>query len=213
MPKTVFVTPNQAVAFRLRTAREARRLTQREAATRISHVRGERWTVATLSAAERSFPWPNETTSDDLPVDRVRQFTPDDLFAFAEVFAFPVAWFLMPPESPHEFDRPLPFTVDYQLKVGQSGPLDAAAAVERALYASDEFFWQGTLGELVDPATGRVTEWQQKFGGLVAFVVATKLHQQVDLGEWSKNLREIADLFESLRRTFTAPSAQAAEQV
>lgn len=61
--------------------------TQKEAAERLEPFLGQRWSRATFSVAERS--WAH--------AHRVRQFTGDELVAFAAAFDLPVAFFLEPP--------------------------------------------------------------------------------------------------------------------
>jgi transcriptional regulator with XRE-family HTH domain len=78
-------TPNQHVAYNLRRARNRRRWTQEEAAERLAPYLGTRWSKASYSAAERS--------ADGV---RVRQFSADDLYAFARCFELPVSFFLAP---------------------------------------------------------------------------------------------------------------------
>jgi hypothetical protein len=80
------VTPNQVVANNLRLARELRGMTQEEAARTLEPHLGIRWSRAVFSAAERS-----------VAGKRVRQFTADEIVAFARAFRLPVAWFLLPP--------------------------------------------------------------------------------------------------------------------
>ena len=77
---------NQIVADRLRAARTLRGWAQAEAAERLEPYLGERWSVATYSAAERSTEH----------VDRIRQFSADDLVAFAAAFDLPVQFFFLP---------------------------------------------------------------------------------------------------------------------
>jgi transcriptional regulator with XRE-family HTH domain len=87
---TARVTPNQVVAFNLRAARLLLGLTQEQAAERLEPYLGERWSKRVFSAAERSFVG-----------ERVRQFTVDDLIAFAAAFDFPVSFFLAAPPRPY----------------------------------------------------------------------------------------------------------------
>ena len=61
--------------------------TQEQAADQIEPFLGQRWSKATFSAAERS--WEH--------AHRIRQFTGDELVAFAAAFDLPVAWFFEPP--------------------------------------------------------------------------------------------------------------------
>lgn len=80
------LTPNQIVAFNLRRARELKGWTQDEAAEHLEPHLGARWSKASYSAAERS-----------VDGERIREFTADDLVAFARTFRLPIAWFLTPP--------------------------------------------------------------------------------------------------------------------
>lgn len=88
-PRLILVKPNQIVAYNLRRARELRGWTMEEAADRLEGRLGALWSKASFSAAERSF----------LPNNRIRQFTADDLVAFAATFDLPIWWFLMPPPA------------------------------------------------------------------------------------------------------------------
>ena len=81
------VTTNQLVGYNLRKARERAGLTQDEAAEALAPYLGVTWSRATFSAAERS-----------VTGSRVRQFTADEVAAFARGFGLPVAWFFLPPE-------------------------------------------------------------------------------------------------------------------
>jgi hypothetical protein len=90
-------TPNQLVAFNLKLARNLRGWTQDEAAIRLEPLLGTRWSKAVFSAAERS-------------VDgrRAREFTADEIVAFALAFRLPVAWFFLPPDQASNW-QPEPF--------------------------------------------------------------------------------------------------------
>ena len=79
-------SPNQMVAYNLRRARQLHGWTQEETAEKLEVYLGERWSKATLSAAERSVAHP----------ERVRQFSADELVAFAVTFELPVSFFLEP---------------------------------------------------------------------------------------------------------------------
>jgi len=80
------LTPNQVVAFNLTQAREWRSWTQEEAAIALEPYLGVRWSKATFSQAERS-----------VAGRFVRNFTADEIVAFARAFELPVTWFFMPP--------------------------------------------------------------------------------------------------------------------
>ena len=79
-------TPNQVVAFNLTQAREWRGWTQDEAAAALEPYLGVRWSKATFSQAERS-----------VAGRFIRNFTADEIVAFARGFELPVTWFFMPP--------------------------------------------------------------------------------------------------------------------
>lgn len=81
------LTMNQLVAWNLRAARLERGWKQDEAAERLEPYLGERWSRTTFSAAEEG----------TISGRRIRQFTANDVAAFAQAFEVPVLWFLMPP--------------------------------------------------------------------------------------------------------------------
>ncbi|HEX2275384.1 MAG TPA: helix-turn-helix transcriptional regulator [Acidimicrobiales bacterium] len=80
------ITPNQLVGYNLWRARQERGWTQSQAADALAPHLGVRWTVAQVSAAEHS-----------IDGARIRQFTADDLVAFAQAFDLPVTYFFLPP--------------------------------------------------------------------------------------------------------------------
>jgi transcriptional regulator with XRE-family HTH domain len=89
------MTTNQAIAYNLQLARAMRDLTQEEAAERIQrYLGGETWSKANLSAAERS-----------VTGKRVRQFSADEIMAFARAFDLDVGFFFQPPLGQDPFHR------------------------------------------------------------------------------------------------------------
>jgi transcriptional regulator with XRE-family HTH domain len=82
------LSANQLVAHNLRRAREERQWTQEQAAEKLEPYLGARWSKASFSAAETS------VTS-----GRVREFTANDLLAFATVFEQPLEFFFVPPDG------------------------------------------------------------------------------------------------------------------
>jgi hypothetical protein len=82
------ITANQLVAANLRRARELRGLTQEQAAEQLEPYLGTRWSPAVFSAAETS-----------VRTKRVREFTANEIVAFASVFELPVTWFFLPAET------------------------------------------------------------------------------------------------------------------
>jgi transcriptional regulator with XRE-family HTH domain len=81
-------TLNQVVGYNLARARRLKGWTQVEAGQRIEDQLGQRWSVATVSAAEKSF---------DSKSGRVRQFTADEIVAFSLAFDLPITWLFFPP--------------------------------------------------------------------------------------------------------------------
>jgi len=79
-------TANQIVAFNVAKARLLRGWTQEEAAEALAPYLGTRLSTASVSAIERS-----------VDTGRVREFSADELLAFARGFRVPLAWFFTPP--------------------------------------------------------------------------------------------------------------------
>jgi hypothetical protein len=86
IPLYVGLTANQVVAFNLAQARMWKNWTQDQAAQALEPHLGKRWSKANYSAAERS-----------VDGNRIRNFTADEILAFALAFELPVTWFFMPP--------------------------------------------------------------------------------------------------------------------
>ena len=80
------LSANQLVAYNLMRIRKTLGLSQEQAAQRLEPFLGTLWSKAVYSAAERSYHG-----------SRIRQFTADDLVAFALAFGVPVAYFFLPP--------------------------------------------------------------------------------------------------------------------
>ena len=83
---TSTITANQLVAYNLRRARENCELTQDQAAERLEPFLGTKWSRATFSAAETS-----------ITSGRPREFTANEILAFARAFGQSVDWFFYPP--------------------------------------------------------------------------------------------------------------------
>lgn len=82
------LTPNQLVAANLTRIRKQRGLTQRETAARLAPFLARTWSVASLSAAERS-----------VDGKRVKQFDADDLVALSRMFEIPLGYWFQPQEG------------------------------------------------------------------------------------------------------------------
>lgn len=89
------MTPNQIVSFNVAKARALRGWTQEQAAEALAPYLGAKLSGASFSALERSA-W---------KVDRVKQFTADELLALSRGFDLPIGFFFVPP--PPAFDAGL----------------------------------------------------------------------------------------------------------
>jgi transcriptional regulator with XRE-family HTH domain len=98
------ITPNQLVGYNLWCARQERHWTQAQAAEALEPHLGVRWTVAQVSAAERS-----------VDGTRIRQFTADDLVAFAQAFDVPITYFFLPPRPEATWSKVQPRTPNDEL--------------------------------------------------------------------------------------------------
>ncbi|HUP14554.1 MAG TPA: helix-turn-helix transcriptional regulator [Acidimicrobiia bacterium] len=82
-------TPNQLVAYHLARIRKQQGLTQEQTVELLTPFLGVRWSVASLSAAERS-----------IDGKRVKEFNADELVALSRAFDVPLAfWFTPPPPN------------------------------------------------------------------------------------------------------------------
>lgn len=84
--RTRLLSYNQLVAYNLERIRRASGLTQEVVGQRMAVWTGKEWSVASVSAAERSHATP-----------RVRRFDADDLAALSGIFGVPIEWFFLPP--------------------------------------------------------------------------------------------------------------------
>lgn len=89
------MTPNQIVAYNVAKARGLRGWTQEQAAEALAPFLGARLSGASFSALERSA-W---------TVERIKQFSADDLLALSRGFDLPIGYFFTPP--PPDFDAAL----------------------------------------------------------------------------------------------------------
>ncbi|HUR18659.1 MAG TPA: helix-turn-helix transcriptional regulator [Acidimicrobiales bacterium] len=183
--KAVTLTPNQVIAHNLARAREWKDWTQEQAATELAPYLGTRWSKATFSAAERSV---------DGKV--VRQFTGDDLVAFARCFEVPIGWFFMPPRTPDEHGRPVRLATP-----------DIPDGAEWSVIIDLVFGEPGSeplvglrLEEYLDDADGReVSEGERRAGLAAALRVASLVQAGSDgLDRWRSQLMEIAGHLDNL---------------
>jgi transcriptional regulator with XRE-family HTH domain len=145
------MTVNQLVAYNLRRIRERRGLTQESAADLLEPFLGRRWSKATFSAAETS-----------LTSGRTREFSADDILAFAIVFDVPVGWFFLPPNTDEEHSGE-------NVTMGGMEARDAGALVDAVapVQNSDMLERFAALGRedrnvAIDRITGSVTDAVRK---------------------------------------------------
>lgn len=81
------MTPNQIVALNVAKARALRGWTQEQAAEQLAPYLGAKLSGASFSALERSA-W---------KVDRIKQFSADELLALSRAFELPIGFFFTPP--------------------------------------------------------------------------------------------------------------------
>ena len=89
------MTPNQIVAFNVAKARALRGWTQEQAAEELAPYLGAKLSGQSFSALERSA-W---------TVNRIKQFSADDLLALSRGFDLPIGYFFTPPAP--DFDAGL----------------------------------------------------------------------------------------------------------
>jgi hypothetical protein len=180
------LTPNQVVAFNLTQAREWRSWTQEEAASALEPYLGVRWSKATFSQAERS-----------VAGRFVRNFTADEIMAFARAFELPVTWFFMPPPPWAEPGMPTRLATPDEPRFGQP----VAMLVDLVFGDKAQ---QGLLSlrldsflEALGPAGLTAAQ------GGIASLVTTRVEALVreafrDLGRWQTNLRAMANQLQQL---------------
>jgi transcriptional regulator with XRE-family HTH domain len=180
------MSPNQVVAYNLFQARQERRWTQAQAAEALEPHLGVRWTVAQVSAAERS-----------VDGTRVRQFSADDIVAFAQAFELPVTYFFLPtrPESgwskvePGTSPAQLGNTMSHMIDVVFGDTVDGAPRVLSRLY---EFMQYIDLDAYTDA--------QRRIFDLATHRLLAVVSRSVGrMGEWQDSLRAIANDLGSLQ--------------
>jgi transcriptional regulator with XRE-family HTH domain len=183
------LSPNQVIAYNLARARALRGWTQTQAIENLAPFVGARWSKANYSAAERS-----------IAGTRVRQFTGDEIVAFARAFGLPVAWFFVPPP-------------DLQgIRVGHERVLPVEFL--RSMFEDRERHVDGSLAETVENLPARE---RRKLAGLETFpeLGDALIAREIDSDrreELEARLREIADSLEEARKRVLDKVARAYEQ-
>ncbi len=180
------LTPNQVVAYNLTRARELKGWTQDQAAEALEPYLGVRWSKASVSQAERS-----------VAGGFVRNFTADEIVAFARAFDQPVTWFFMPPPPWAGPGMPTKLDVPDEPVFGEVVALlvdlvfgDELQQAQLALRLDAFLAELGTAG--LTWAQGRITALA---GQRVAALVR---HSFTDLGQWQTSLRSLANQLEDL---------------
>ena len=171
------MTANQLVAYNLRRARLKSDLTQDQAAQRLEPYLGKKWSKAVFSAAETS------VTS-----GRVREFSADEILAFAAAFDLPVSWFFLPP---HESD------LREAVSMGGTSQLTSAAVIDAAVPAASG--GNELTERLVELAkalpTKELPNLEKRAAGALANRLSAALLASVgDVLAEADHLRRVADL-------------------
>lgn len=188
------LTPNQVVAYNLALARDDKGWTQDQACEALEPHLGARWSKANYSAAERS-----------VDGTRIRNFSADEIVAFALAFERPVTWFFMPPPPwaapgvPAKLDTPdaSPFGAPLALLADLVfGTDDDRAMLELRLQSFLDHLGPNPLSD----AQHRITQMVQSR--------KTRLvhHAVSDLGQWQTQLRALANQLEDLEHQASAPA-------
>jgi len=174
------LTPNQLVGHNLWRARQERGWTQAQAAEALEPHLGIRWTVAQVSAAERS-----------IDGTRIRQFTADDLVAFAQAFRLPVTYFFLPTRPAATWTKVDPKATTAQLSRTAAVMLDiifgdATDGAPRLMHRLHEVM------EYLDPAL--MTRSQRQIHDLAKRRLLAMVEKAIgSLGTWQHTLRAMAD--------------------
>ncbi|HSH59378.1 MAG TPA: helix-turn-helix transcriptional regulator [Acidimicrobiales bacterium] len=180
------LTPNQVVGYNLTRARELKGWTQDQAGDALEPYLGVRWSKASISQAERS-----------VAGGFVRNFTADEIVAFARAFDQPVTWFFMPPPAWAGPGMPT------KLNLPDAPALGAAVAMLVDLVFGDEV-QQAQLvlrldAFLADLGPAGLTEAQSRIASMAGQRVAALVRESFsDLDQWQTSLRSLANQLEDL---------------
>ncbi len=194
------LTPNQLVGYNLWCARQERRWTQAQAAEALEPHLGVRWTVAQVSAAERS-----------IDGTRIRQFTADDLVAFAQAFDVPITYFFLPPRPGTTWDKVARGTSQDQLNRTMAVMIDLIFGdpnVGAPLLASH---LHDIMRDL-DPAL--YSDAQRRIFSMARLRMLGVVGQAIgSIGGWQESLRGLADELGKLESDVAAALARSLPDV
>lgn len=174
------ITPNQLVGYNLLSARQERGWTQAQAAEALEPHLGVRWTVAQVSAAERS-----------VDGTRIRQFTADDIVAFAQAFGVPIAYFFLPPRPTATWSKVTSQTTDGQLNRTMAVMIDLILGDPNEGAARLANHLSEIMRDL-DPAL--FSDAQKRIFALARLrLLGVVSHALGSIGGWQESLRSLAD--------------------
>ena len=187
IPAFLGLTPNQVVAYNLTQAREWKGWTQDQLAEALEPHLGKRWSKASVSQAERS-----------VAGKFIRQFTADEIVAFARALDLPLGWFFLPP--PPWVDSATPV----KLITPDADRFGTALADLVDLVFGDEHgqaLLELRLRSFLDRlGTGPLSQKQHAVQRLVrAKVDALVAHALGDLQTWQTQLRALANQLEDVQ--------------
>lgn len=203
-PVYLGLTANQIVAFNLTRAREWKNWSQDEAAEALEPCLGKRWSKASFSQAERS-----------IAGKFIRQFTADEILAFARGFDLPIGWFFMPP--PPWSEEP---GVPVKLDTPDGGDFGTSLAeLVDLVFATPETaaVLQLRLAAWLEQNPPQMTEAQHRVADLVqARIDGLAAHSLDQLTQMHQTLRAMASHIEDLearaRRAVTSDLRQDHQQ-
>jgi transcriptional regulator with XRE-family HTH domain len=182
------LTPNQVVGYNLTQAREWKGWTQDELAEALEPYLGKRWSKASVSQAERS-----------VAGKFVRQFTADEIVAFARALDLPLGWFFMPPPPWADPATPVKLSTPDKKRYGT-----ALAELVDLVFGDEhgqallELRLRAFLDQLC--SSGPLSHKQEAVRRLVsAKVDALVDHALGDLDTWQTQLRALANHLEDLQ--------------
>lgn len=119
------LTPNQIVAHNLARLRRQRGMTQQQTVESLAPYLRSPWSVASLSAAERS-----------VDGKRIKEFDADELVALSRVFRVPLSFWLLPAAgeevgvSVPDRDQGLTDSETHEVVFGEAGELPGPSSQE-----------------------------------------------------------------------------------
>jgi len=181
----VGLSANQIVAYNLAQARMWRSWTQEQAAEAIEPFLGVRWSKASVSQAERS-----------VDGNFIRNFSADEIVAFAQAFDLPITWFFLPPP-------PVIQPGMHAKLVARDGtnPQTLATLIDLVFGTPEQqrdlsLRLQGWL-QIASPEI--LTDAQQRVTALVTTHVTALLRSSFrELRQWQTSLHNIANHLEAL---------------